>query len=65
MTTLNIPDMHRGGCKATVENTIHTLDPSARISFDMPARRIELDSRAETGAVREALAAAGYPATQA
>jgi len=65
MTTLNIPDMHCGGCKATVEKTIGTLDPQARISFVMAERRIDVDSRADTGAVRVALAAAGYPATQA
>jgi len=64
MTTLNIPDMHFGGCKTTVERTIHALDPSARISFDMAERQIELDSRAETSAVQSALAAAGYPATK-
>jgi copper chaperone CopZ len=64
MTTLKIPGMHCGGCKATVERTIHALDPLARISFDVAKRRIELDSRAETSAVQTALAAAGYPATK-
>jgi copper chaperone CopZ len=64
MTTLKIPGMHCGGCKATVERTIHALDPAARTSFDMAERRIELDSRAEIGAVQTALAAAGYPATK-
>jgi len=62
MTTFHIPDMSCGHCKATVEKTIHALDPAARIEFDMAARRIVLDSRAETANVQAALAGAGYPA---
>lgn len=65
MTTFHIPDMSCGHCKATVEKTIHALDPAARIDFDMEARRIALDSQAETVNVQAALAAAGYPATPA
>jgi copper chaperone len=63
MTTFHIPDMSCGHCKATVEKTIHALDPAARIEFDMAARRIALDSRAETAKVQVALTEAGYPAT--
>jgi len=48
MTTFHIPDMSCGHCKATVEKTIHTIDPAARIDFDMEARRIKLDGQAET-----------------
>jgi len=65
MTTFHIPDMSCGHCKATVEKTIHTLDPKAQVDFDMAARRIALDSLAETANVQAALAAAGYPATPA
>ncbi len=65
MTTFHIPDMSCGHCKATVEKTIHALDPEARIDFDMDARRIALDSRADTANVQAALTAAGYPATPA
>jgi len=61
MTTWNIPGMHCGGCKATVERSIHALDPATQISFNMAARWIALDSQAETSAVQTALAAAGYP----
>lgn len=65
MTTFNIPDMSCGHCRATVEKTIHALDPMARIGFDMTARQITLDSAAEAAKVQAALAAAGYPATAA
>ncbi len=65
MTTFHIPDMSCGHCKATVEKAIHALDPAARIDFDMEARRIALDSRAETADLQAALAAAGYLAKPA
>jgi len=63
MTNFHIPDMSCGHCKATVEKTIHALDPAAQIAFDMEARQIALESRAETTNVQAALAGAGYPAT--
>ncbi len=65
MQSFHIPDMSCGHCKATVEKTIHSLDPDARIEFDMKARRISLDTRVEAEKVQTALAAAGYPAKTA
>lgn len=63
MNNFHIPDMSCGHCKATVEKTIHALDPAARIEFDMAARRISLNSGTEAARVQAALAEAGYPAT--
>ena len=63
MKTFHIPDMSCGHCKSTVEKTIHALDPEARIEFDMTARQISLETRAEATSVQAALAADGYPAT--
>lgn len=65
MTTFHIPDMSCGHCKATVEATIHALDPVARIDFDMAARRISVSSSTDATQVQTALAKAGYPATPA
>ena len=62
MTTFHIPDMSCGHCKATVEKTIHALDPAAQIEFDMAARRISVESSTDAVRVETALAEAGYPA---
>jgi copper chaperone CopZ len=62
MTTFHIPDMSCGHCKATVEKTIHALDPEAQIEFDMAARRISVESSTDAVRVETALADAGYPA---
>ncbi|TJZ89938.1 heavy-metal-associated domain-containing protein [Paracoccus gahaiensis] len=65
MTTFNIPNMSCGHCKATVEKTIHSVDPKAQIDFDMASRKITMDSGVEADNVQAALAAAGYSATLA
>ena len=62
MITFHIPDMSCGHCKATVEKTIHALDPAACIEFDMAARRISVESSTDEARVKTSLAEAGYPA---
>jgi copper chaperone len=62
MTTYHIPDMSCGHCKATVEKTIHALEPTAQIEFDMAARRISVESSTDAARIKTALAEAGYPA---
>ena len=63
MITFHIPDMSCGHCKATVEKTIHALDPTAQIEFDMVARRISIESTTDAARVQAALADVGYPAS--
>ncbi len=65
MNTLTIPDMSCGHCVAVITSTVKALDPAAALSFDVPARRVELDSSVPLNAVLAALATAGYPATPA
>lgn len=65
MTTLSIPDMSCGHCKATVEKTIKAIDPTATLDFDMAARTVVVQSAAGTDAMRAALKTAGYDATAA
>ena len=65
MTTYHIPDMSCGHCKATVEKTVHGLDPAARIEFDMALRKVTVESQADAAAVTAALAKVGFPASPA
>lgn len=65
MTTFHIPDMSCGHCKATVEKTIHGLDPAARIKFDMTGRKVAFDTKVEAATVLAALAKVGFPALPA
>jgi copper chaperone len=63
MTTLSIPDMSCGHCKATIEKAIKVLDPAATLDFDMAARTVTLQTRAGPEAIQTALSSVGYAAT--
>lgn len=60
MTTLTIPDMGCGHCKATVEQTVRRVAPEARAEVDLAARTLATDA-ADLPAVIAALTEAGYP----
>lgn len=66
MTTLKVPDMTCGHCKATIETAIHALDQSVAISVDLAAHTVKLGAaKVPTEAIVAALKAAGYEATPA
>lgn len=64
MTTLKVPDMTCGHCKASIEKAIHDLDQSVAISFDLAAHTVRLGAaKVPTEAIMTALKEAGYEAT--
>lgn len=62
MTTLSVPDMSCGHCKASVEAALAPI--ASRVEVDLPARRVTVEGAAPEAAV-QALAAIGFPATVA
>lgn len=62
MTTLSIPDMSCGHCKAAVETAIQKADPSAVVAVDMANRRADITSTLPDAALIKALEAVGFPA---
>lgn len=63
MTTFHLPNMSCGHCKAAVKNAVHALDPEAKVTFDMAARQVSVETAADMTKVQAAIAQAGYPAT--
>jgi copper chaperone len=63
MTTLSIPDMSCGHCKAAVEAALATVPGTRDIAVDLANRKVSLAGDATVVVVLAALAAAGYPAT--
>ena len=51
-----------GGCGKTITKAIHSIDPTAVVQTDPKTKRVIVDSNASESSVREAIAAAGYPA---
>lgn len=65
MTTLSVPDMSCGHCRATVEAALGALPQVDEVKVDLGSRRIEVTGPAPAAELLQALQAAGYPATVA
>lgn len=61
---LHIPDMHCGGCVASVTRILTTLDPTARVRAELEGRTVQLETTAGEAEVLAALEDAGFPATR-
>lgn len=64
MTTLSIPDMSCGHCRASIETALRPLPGVTAIRFDAQARQAEIDGEASPAQLIAALAAIGFPASQ-
>jgi copper chaperone len=62
MTTLSIPEMTCGHCKATVERTIAAQDAAAKVAVNLDTHTVAVQSTAPVAALIKALADEGYPA---
>ena len=60
MTTLSVPDMSCGHCKASVEAALAPI--AAKVEDDLPARRVTAEGAAPEALVK-ALEAIGFPAS--
>jgi copper chaperone len=61
MLTLNIPAITCDHCARSITDTVHELDPGAVVKVDVDSKTAVIHTRADSAAVRERLAAEGYP----
>jgi len=59
---LTLPDMTCGHCERTVTQTVQRIDPAARVSIDLAAHEVRIESQQPAHLFRQALADEGYPA---
>lgn len=57
----NVPDMSCGHCVGVITKTVQQLDADAKISVDLPAKKVSVETTQERQTVADALAEAGYP----
>lgn len=57
----NVPDMSCGHCVGVITKTLQQLDVNAKISVDLPAKKISVETAQDRQSVADALAEAGYP----
>lgn len=64
MTTLSIPDMTCGHCKASVESTLAALPDAGVVTVDLTARTATVTGPTNPESLIRALDAIGFPASR-
>lgn len=57
----NVPTMSCGHCVGVITKTVQQLDVNAKISVDLPAKKVSVETTQDHQTVADALAEAGYP----
>ena len=57
----NVPDMSCGHCVGAITKVIQQIDVDAKISVDLPAKKVTVETAQSRQTVADALAEAGYP----
>ncbi len=60
MIDLTLPGMTCGHCVRAVTETVHRVDPSAKIEIDLATHRVQIDSSKPAQAFVAPLAEEGY-----
>jgi copper chaperone len=63
MTTLSVPDMSCGHCKAVVETALAAVPDAGTVEVDLAARIARVSGPAPAAELLTALDQAGYPAS--
>jgi copper chaperone len=62
MIEFNVQAMSCGHCIGVVTETIHQVDPNARVEVDLAQKKVKVDAGDEQRqAMADALTGAGYP----
>jgi copper chaperone len=64
MYSFNVPDMTCGGCASSVKKALLSIDPTAQIETNPPARTVSVASDKPKAEFLAVLAKAGYPANE-
>ena len=56
-----VPDMSCGHCVGAITKVIQQIDVDAKISVDLPAKKVTVETAQSRQTVADALAEAGYP----
>ncbi|QIR36172.1 heavy-metal-associated domain-containing protein [Tolypothrix sp. PCC 7910] len=59
---LTVPNMACSACANNITNALKAVDANANIQADPKTKLVSIETQASETAIKEALAAAGYPA---
>ena len=61
MYELTVEDMTCKHCVGRVTKAVQGIDEAAKVSIDLPSKRVSIDSDADLDRIVAAIDAAGYP----
>lgn len=60
MVELTVSGMRCGPCARAVTDAVRSIDPAAGVEIDLETKLVSIDSEADIGRLRAAIAEAGY-----
>ncbi|WP_026735373.1 heavy-metal-associated domain-containing protein [Fischerella sp. PCC 9605] len=57
---LKVPNIACEGCAETITESIHTMEPDAKVEVDVKAKTVTVESAASEESIKQAIVAAGY-----
>ncbi|NWF60309.1 MAG: heavy-metal-associated domain-containing protein [Fischerella sp.] len=57
---LKVPNIACEGCAETITESIHTMEPDAKVEVDLKAKTVTVESAASEESIKQAIVAAGY-----
>jgi Cu+-exporting ATPase len=63
MYELTVEGMSCGHCVGRVTRSVQDVDQQAKVTIDLPTKKVRIDSQADLDKIATAIEAAGYPVT--
>ncbi|MBD2356650.1 heavy-metal-associated domain-containing protein [Tolypothrix sp. FACHB-123] len=57
---LNVPDIACDDCAAKITDSIHVMEPDAKVNVDVKAKTVSVESAASEESIKQIIVAAGY-----
>ncbi|MBD1837983.1 heavy-metal-associated domain-containing protein [Coleofasciculus sp. FACHB-64] len=57
---LKVPTIACNGCAETITDTIHTMEPDAKVDVDVKAKTVTVEAQASEETIKQAIVAAGH-----
>jgi len=57
---LNVPDISCEHCAKTISDSIHVMEPDAKVDVDVNAKTVTVESEASEESIKQSIVAAGY-----
>ncbi len=57
---MTVPDISCDGCAESITESIHTMEPDAKVEVDVKAKTVTVESAASEETIKQAITSAGY-----